>query len=139
MNAGSSVVNPVLARRLVMSTPRSPSVPCTTGSSSSCLPVEIRTLSGTGVLLAVDRAAQGLSRAAAKESSAESREKLCDVQGRIAEIIRRCEGRTVAEAPRGRAHAHAGRPPGCQVDDAVPDEERLCRPCVQPRAQPQEP
>src|SRR4051812_47517842 len=138
MNAGSSVVIPILARRLVMSIPRSPSLPCTTGSSSSCLPADIRTLSGTAAPWLV-RSAEGLSRGAAKESSAEPGEKLCDVQGRIAEIIRGSECRMVPEPPTRSADANTGRPAGCQVDCAVADQEHLGGPRVEPRAQLQEP
>ena len=47
MKAGSSVTMPVRARRVEMSMPRSFSVPVTTDSSSSSLPVLRRTLSVT--------------------------------------------------------------------------------------------
>jgi len=49
--AGSRLTRPVWARRLEMSMPLSPSLPTMMGSSSSCLPATMRTVSDTVISL----------------------------------------------------------------------------------------
>ncbi len=68
MNAGSRVTTPVFARRFWMSMPFSPSVPVTTGNSSSLPSTVMRAFSPTAVCLPIPRKRAPLSPAAAKES-----------------------------------------------------------------------
>src|SRR2546427_10361631 len=149
MNAGSSVTRPVFARKLETSIPFSPSVPSTTCNSISCLPVTMRTVSGTASpslssplhnlyslkavvakppsAAATSRLRDALSRGVAKESRAQAREQFADFKRRIAEIIGGGERRTFAEAPRRRADADPRRPGGGQIDRAVAHQQRVLR------------
>src|ERR1700693_2985562 len=135
MKAGSRVTRPVLARRLVMSMPRSPSVPSTTSRSSSCLPALTRKVSGTASLLWRLACAHALSRGAGKESRAQAPEQSAQFGRRSAEIIGPGQGCMLPEAPGHGADANARRPAGCEIDRAVAHQQRPpgrdAEPCAQ--------
>src|SRR3989449_2200273 len=126
MNAGSSVTRPVFARKLETSIPFSPSVPSTTCNSISCLPVTMRTVSGTASPSLCSPARRSLARCGKRVKSAAGRA-VRRLQTAYRRDNRRWRAPHAAETPRDRADANARRLGGDQVDRAVAHQQRILR------------